>query len=73
VSDKVVEIGFEIMNVTIRGLMCRDAAAVAKKGKTVKKSLNICIAHFHESLTAEALRYGSHSFYPANTPYPLSR
>ena len=21
-------------------------------------------------ITAEALRYGSHSFYPANTPYP---
>ena len=32
---------------------------------------NISIARLRENLTPEALRYGSHSFYPANTPYPL--
>jgi len=36
------------------------------KGKRYTK---ICIAPHCENLTSEALRYESHSFYPANTPY----
>jgi len=38
--------------------------------KITLKRPNICIAPLRENLTSEALRYGSHSFYPANTPYP---
>jgi len=38
------------------------------------KGKGICIAPNREKLTSEALRYGSHSFYTANTPYlPSSR
>ena len=36
---------------------------------TKGKGTKICIAPYPEKLTPEALRYGSHSFYPANTPY----
>ena len=43
---------------------------VIGKGQGTK----ICVAPHHENLTPEALRYGSHSFYTANTPYmPLPR
>jgi len=31
---------------------------------------DICIAPHRQKLTSEALMYGSHSFYTANTPYP---
>jgi len=34
------------------------------------KRPNIYIALLRENLTPEALRYGSHSFYPAKSPYP---
>jgi len=41
-----------------------------KKGK----GREICIAPHCEKLTSEALRYGSHNCYTANTPYlPLPR
>ena len=36
---------------------------------TVGKGTKICIEPYRENLTPEALRYGSHSFFPANTPY----
>jgi len=51
-------------------MLAVDAATVWVKGKGTK----ICIAPHCENLTAEALRYESHSVYPANTPYlPLPR
>jgi len=38
------------------------------------KGKDICIAPHSQKLATEALRYGSHSFYTANTPYlPLPR
>jgi len=42
--------------------------------KVKGKGTKICIAPRRDNLTPEALRYESHSFYPANTPYlPLPR
>ena len=45
----------------------REIAPQTSKGKSTK----ICIAALGQNLSpyAEALRYGSHSFYTANTPY----
>jgi len=39
----------------------------AQKGKG--KGIWICIAPHCEKLASEALRYGTHSFYTANSPY----
>jgi len=43
-----------------------DSSVTVKK---VKAEQIIYSASF-ENLTPEALRYGPHSYYPANTPYP---
>ena len=51
-----------------------DRIGVFKQAKNFKKGSWICVALHCEKLASEALRYGSHSCYTANSPYlPLPR
>ena len=48
---------------------CRIFHKAKLRTSLLKVKVKICIAPRREKLTSEALVYGSHSFYTANTPY----